>query len=142
MSVVKVGINGFGRIGRHVSEAIRDTYPNELEVVAFNDIVRPSRQWLICSNMIQPMARFNGTVEVGRWQHCWWMARSQGLQGNGPGAIPWKDLGVDIVIESTGLFTIKEDGVNKKGKTVKARQSTSRGGAKKVIISAPAKART
>ena len=56
-----------------------------------------------------------------------------------PAAIMWKDLGVDIVIESTGLFTIKEDGVNKKGKTVKgAVNHITAGGAKKVIISAPA----
>ena len=56
-----------------------------------------------------------------------------------PSAIPWKDLGIEIVIESTGLFTIKEDGVNKKGKTVKgAVNHITSGGAKKVIISAPA----
>jgi glyceraldehyde 3-phosphate dehydrogenase len=56
-----------------------------------------------------------------------------------PAAIPWGSLGVDIVIESTGLFTIKEDGVNKKGKTVKgAVNHITKGGAKKVIISAPA----
>ncbi|MGA7606832.1 MAG: type I glyceraldehyde-3-phosphate dehydrogenase, partial [Anaerolineales bacterium] len=54
-------------------------------------------------------------------------------------AIPWGSLGIDIVIESTGLFTIKEDGVNKKGKTVKgAVNHITKGGAKKVIISAPA----
>jgi glyceraldehyde 3-phosphate dehydrogenase len=56
-----------------------------------------------------------------------------------PAAIPWSSLGVEIVIESTGLFTIKEDGVNKKGKTVKgAVNHITKGGAKKVIISAPA----
>ena len=56
-----------------------------------------------------------------------------------PAAIKWGDLGVDIVIESTGLFTIKKDGVNKKGKTVKgAENHITAGGAKKVIISAPA----
>ena len=56
-----------------------------------------------------------------------------------PSAIPWKSLGVEIVIESTGLFTIKDDGVNKKGKTVKgAINHITSGGAKKVIISAPA----
>jgi glyceraldehyde 3-phosphate dehydrogenase len=56
-----------------------------------------------------------------------------------PAAIKWSDLGVDIVIESTGLFTIKEDGVNKKGKTVRgAVNHITAGGAKKVIISAPA----
>ncbi len=56
-----------------------------------------------------------------------------------PAAIPWKDLGIEIVIESTGIFTIKEDGVNKKGKTVKgAANHITKGGAKKVIISSPA----
>jgi glyceraldehyde 3-phosphate dehydrogenase len=56
-----------------------------------------------------------------------------------PAAIPWKDLGVDIVIEGTGIFTVKEDGVNKKGKVVKgAVNHITAGGAKKVIITAPA----
>ncbi len=56
-----------------------------------------------------------------------------------PANIPWADVGVDIVIESTGIFTIKSDGVNKKGKMVKgAENHITKGGAKKVIISAPA----
>ena len=62
-----------------------------------------------------------------------------GVNHPDPAALPWRDLGVDIVIESTGLFTIKSDGVNKKGKTVKgAENHITKGGAKKVIISAPA----
>ena len=61
------------------------------------------------------------------------------LSQRDPAALPWKDLGVEIVVESTGLFTIKMDGVNKKGKEVKgAYNHISKGGAKKVIISAPA----
>jgi glyceraldehyde 3-phosphate dehydrogenase len=61
------------------------------------------------------------------------------LKETDPGNLPWGDLGVEIVIESTGLFTIKNDGVNKKGKEVKgAVNHITRGGAKKVIISAPA----
>ena len=56
-----------------------------------------------------------------------------------PGKLPWGDLGVDIVVESTGLFTIKKDGVNKKGKVVQgAENHITKGGAKKVIISSPA----
>ncbi|MDP2913408.1 MAG: type I glyceraldehyde-3-phosphate dehydrogenase, partial [Candidatus Omnitrophota bacterium] len=56
-----------------------------------------------------------------------------------PAELPWKDMGVDIVVESTGLFTVKNDGVNKKGKEVKgAVNHITKGGAKKVIISAPA----
>ena len=138
MSVVKVGINGFGRIGRQVLKAIRDTYPNELEVVAFNDI-GDTKTMAHLLKYDSTYGRFNGTVEVV----------DDGLLIDGkkvkvfkemdPAAIPWKDLGVEIVIESTGLFTLKEDGVNKKGKSVKgAVNHITHGGAKKVIISAPA----
>jgi len=135
---VKVGINGFGRIGRQVLKAIRDMYPNELEVVAFNDIGDMKTMGHLLK-YDSTYGRFNGTVEV----------EDDGLVIDGkkvkvfketdPAAIPWKDLGIEIVIESTGLFTIKEDGVNKKGKTVKgAVNHITHGGAKKVIISAPA----
>ncbi|MDD3345643.1 MAG: type I glyceraldehyde-3-phosphate dehydrogenase, partial [Candidatus Omnitrophica bacterium] len=61
------------------------------------------------------------------------------LSKRDPAELPWKDLGVEIVVESTGLFTIKKDGINKKGKQVKgAENHITKGGAKKVIISAPA----
>lgn len=135
---VKIGINGFGRIGRQVLKAIRDTYPNELEVVAFNDIgdVKTMAHLLKYDSTY---GRFNGSVEFSE----------DGLEIDGkkvkvfketdPAAIKWGDLGVEIVIESTGLFTIKNDGVNKKGKAVRgAVNHITSGGAKKVIISAPA----
>jgi glyceraldehyde 3-phosphate dehydrogenase len=134
----RVGINGFGRIGRQVLKAIRDYYPEELEVVAFNDI-GDMKTMAHLLKYDSTYGRFDGTVEI----------HEEGLLVDGkkvkvfketdPSAIPWKDLGIDIVIESTGLFTIKEDGVNKKGKTVKgAVNHITAGGAKKVIISAPA----
>lgn len=135
---IKVGINGFGRIGRQVLKAIRDRYPDELEVVAFNDIGDvPTMAHLLKYD--SNYGRFDGTVEVG----------GEGLIVDGkpikvfketdPGNIPWSSLGVDIVVESTGIFTIKSDGVNKKGKMVKgADNHILKGGAKKVIISAPA----
>jgi len=64
--------------------------------------------------------------------------RIKAFKETDPANIPWGDLGVAIVVESTGLFTIKKDGVNKKGKTVKgAENHITKGGAKKVIISAP-----
>ncbi len=134
----KVGINGFGRIGRQVLKAIRDLYPNDLEVVAFNDIGDvPTMAHLLKYD--SNYGRFDGTVEVG----------GEGLIVDGkpikvfketdPANIPWSSLGVDIVVESTGIFTVKSDGVNKKGKTVKgAENHITKGGAKKVIISAPA----
>ncbi len=134
----KVGINGFGRIGRQVLKAIRDMYPDELEVVAFNDIGDMNTMAHLLK-YDSTYGRFDGSVEVA----------DDGLLIDGkmvkvfketdPAAIKWGDLGIDIVIESTGLFTIKEDGVNKKGKTVKgAVNHITSGGAKKVIISAPA----
>ncbi|MCL4529925.1 MAG: type I glyceraldehyde-3-phosphate dehydrogenase [Chloroflexi bacterium] len=134
----KVGINGFGRIGRQVLKAIRDYYPNELEVVAFNDIGdMPTMAHLLKYD--SNYGRFNGTVEVAEDGLHIDGRKIKAFKETDPAAIPWGDLGVDIVIESTGLFTIKEDGVNKKGKTVKgAVNHITKGGAKKVIISAPA----
>ncbi len=133
----KVGINGFGRIGRQVLKAIRDYYPNELEVVAFNDIGdMPTMAHLLKYD--SNYGRFNGTVEVAEDGLHIDGKKIKAFKETDPAAIPWGDLGVDIVIESTGLFTIKEDGVNKKGKTVKgAVNHITKGGAKKVIISAP-----
>jgi len=134
----RVGINGFGRIGRQVLKAMRDLYPDSLEVVAFNDIGDlPTMAHLLKYD--SNYGRFDGKVEVG----------TDGLIVDGkvikafketdPAKLPWKDLGVEIVIEGTGLFTIKKDGVNKKGKEVKgAENHITKGGAKKVIITSPA----
>ncbi|HUH97969.1 MAG TPA: type I glyceraldehyde-3-phosphate dehydrogenase [Anaerolineales bacterium] len=134
---VKVGINGFGRIGRQVLKAIRDYYPKELEVVAFNDIGDlPTMKHLLKYD--SNYGRFNGTVEVADDALVVDGRKIRAFKETDPSAIPWGSLGIEIVIESTGLFTIKEDGVNKKGKTVKgAVNHITKGGAKKVIISAP-----
>ncbi|MCL4395448.1 MAG: type I glyceraldehyde-3-phosphate dehydrogenase [Chloroflexi bacterium] len=134
----RVGINGFGRIGRQVLKAIRDYYPKTLEVVAFNDIGDlPTMAHLLKYD--SNYGRFNGTVEVGSDALIIDGKPVKVLKETDPSKLPWKDLGVDIVIESTGLFTIKKDGVNKKGKTVLgAENHITKGGAKKVIISAPA----
>lgn len=135
---IKVGINGFGRIGRQVLKAIRDYYPKELEVVAFNDIgdIKTMAHLLKYDSTY---GRFNGTVEVADDGLLIDGKKVRVFKETDPAAIPWKDLGIDIVIRSTGLFTVKEDGVNKKGKTVKgAVNHITSGGAKKVIISAPA----
>ncbi len=135
---VKVGINGFGRIGRQVLKAIRDLYPKELEVVAFNDI-GDMKTMAHLLKYDSNYGRFDGTVEVADDGLVIDGKKVKTFKETDPAAIPWGDLGVDIVIESTGLFTIKEDGVNKKGKTVKgAVNHITKGGAKKVIISAPA----
>lgn len=123
----KVGINGFGRIGRQVFKAIRDNYGDSLEVVAVNDIGDiPTMAHLLKYD--SNYGRFDGTVE----------AVEGGINVDGkllkvlaerdPANLPWGSLGVDIVVESTGLFT----DASKAGVHLKA-------GAKKVIISAPAK---
>lgn len=134
---IKVGINGFGRIGRQVLKAIRDRYPQELEVVAFNDI-GDMKTMAHLLKYDSNYGRYNGTVEVADDALIIDGKKVKVFKETDPSAIPWGDLGVDIVVESTGLFTIKEDGVNKKGKAVKGAASHIKGGAKKVIISAPA----
>jgi glyceraldehyde 3-phosphate dehydrogenase len=134
----KVGINGFGRIGRQVLKAIRDYYPGELEVVAFNDI-GDLKTMAHLLKYDSNYGRFDGTVEVGEDQLVIDGKPVKVFKETDPAKIPWGDLGVSIVVESTGLFTIKNDGVNKKGKEVKgAVNHITKGGAKKVIISAPA----
>ncbi len=135
---VKVGINGFGRIGRLVARAMLERRDSGLELVAINDLTdAKSNAHLLKYDSVH--GRFNGEVA----------ASGEDLLVNGkaikvfskkdPAELPWRDAGVDIVIESTGLFTIKNDGVNKKGKEVRgAVNHITKGGAKKVIISAPA----
>jgi len=136
--VVKVGINGFGRIGRQVLKAIRDKYPNTLEVVAINDI-GDLKTMAHLLKYDSNYGHFNGKVEVGEGTLMIDGKTVKVFKETDPSNLPWRDLGVDIVIEGTGLFTIKKDGVNKKGKTVKgAENHITKGGAKKVIITAPA----
>jgi glyceraldehyde 3-phosphate dehydrogenase len=135
---INVGINGFGRIGRQVLKAIRDYYPGTLEVVAFNDIGDlPTMAHLLKYD--SNYGRFDGSVEVDDGALLVDGKPIKAFKETDPANIPWGDLGVAIVIESTGIFTIKQDGVNKKGKVVKgAENHISKGGAKKVIITAPA----
>jgi glyceraldehyde 3-phosphate dehydrogenase len=133
----RVGINGFGRIGRQVLKAIRDYHPETLEVVAFNDI-GDLKTMAHLLKYDSNYGRFDGTVEVGDDSLVVDGKEIKAFKETDPGKIPWGDMGVGIVIESTGLFTIKQDGVNKKGKVVQgAENHITRGGARKVIISAP-----
>ncbi len=135
---VKVGINGFGRIGRQVLKAIRDYHPETLEVVAFNDI-GDLKTMAHLLKYDSNYGRFDGTVEVADDGLTIDGKKVKAFKETDPCKIPWGDLGVGIVIESTGIFTVKSDGVNKKGKVVQgAENHITRGGAKKVIISAPA----
>jgi len=135
---VRVGINGFGRIGRQVLKAIRDKYPNSLEVVAINDI-GDLKTMAHLLKYDSNYGRFNGKVEVGEGVLMVDGKTIKVFKETDPDNLPWGANGVDIVIEGTGLFTIKKDGVNKKGKTVKgAENHITKGGAKKVIITSPA----
>ncbi len=124
---VRVGINGFGRIGRQILRIAYDMYPGEIEFVAFNDIGElPQMAHLLKYD--SNYGQFGGSVEV----------RDGNLYVNGnciraftekePSKIPWGDVGADIVIESTGKFVSREQC-----------QPHLDAGAKKVIISAPAK---
>jgi glyceraldehyde 3-phosphate dehydrogenase len=134
----KVGINGFGRIGRQVLKAIRDFHSNELEVVAFNDI-GDLKTMAHLLRYDSNYGKFEGTVEIGDGELLIDGKPVKVFKETDPANIPWGEVDAEIIVESTGIFTVKSDGVNKKGKTVKgAENHITKGGAKKVIISAPA----
>jgi glyceraldehyde 3-phosphate dehydrogenase len=123
---VRVGINGFGRIGRQSLKAIIERTSN-VEVVAINDLVDTEMNALLF-RYDSTYGRYSGTVEHTDDSLIVDGREIKVFKEKDPAAIKWGDLGVDIVIESTGLFTDAE----------KARAHLE-GGAKKVIISAPAK---
>lgn len=133
---VKVGINGFGRIGRQVLKAINERHGSELEVVAINDLFDTKTN----AHLLKYDSNYGiypGTVEATENTLIVDGKVIKVFAEKDPGALPWKDLGVEIVIESTGLFT-DANGDPAKGKPG-ARVHIEKGGAKKVIISAPAK---
>ncbi|MEI8349113.1 MAG: type I glyceraldehyde-3-phosphate dehydrogenase [Candidatus Omnitrophota bacterium] len=136
---VKVGINGFGRIGRMVGRAILEKNSKAIELVAVNDITdAKTLAHLLKYDSVH--GRFpGGAVKAGTDSIIVNGKEIKVLAKKDPSELPWKELGVEVVVESTGLFTVKNDGVNKKGKEVKgAVNHITKGGAKKVIISAPA----
>ena len=122
---IKVGINGFGRIGRNILRAARDEH--ELEFVAINDITSTDtlahllKYDSVLGNLPEEVSVNDNQIRIG--------SRSiEVLSERDPAALPWEKLGVDIVFESTGLFTKRDDAA----KHLAA-------GAKKVVITAPAK---
>ena len=124
----KIGINGFGRIGRQVLRAIKERHGDSIEVVAINDLFdAPTNAHLFKYD--STYGPFRGTVEVKEGNLIVDGKKITITAERDPGAIRWKDLGVDVVIESTGMFT----------DATKAKAHIESGGAKKVIISAPAK---
>ena len=125
---VKIGINGFGRIGRQVFKAIHDFHPDTLQVVAVNDLTDPQT----IAHLLKydsNYGHFPGDISASEGAITVDGHSIKVLTQRDPAQIPWKDLGIEIVVESTGLFTDAE----------KARAHIDGGGAKKVIISAPAK---
>ncbi len=127
MKKIKVGINGFGRIGRQVFRAFANEYKDSVEVVAINDLYDAKSNFhLLEYDSNYGRANLNPVVEgdnvkVGDWNvHC--------FAERDPKNLKWGDYGVDIVIESTGIF-----------RSAKEAQVHVDNGAKKVIITAPAK---
>jgi glyceraldehyde 3-phosphate dehydrogenase len=123
----RIAINGFGRIGRQVTKALLEKYKGKFDLVAVNDlsdVKTNAHLFKYDSNY----GVYPGTVEVDGKDIIIDGDRVQVLAERDPGKLPWGDLGVDIVVESTGIFTDRD----------KAALHLS-AGAKKVIISAPAK---
>ena len=127
MAKTLIGINGFGRIGRQVLKAVMTRHPEQVQVAAINDLTdnetnahlfKYDTNYGIYPGSVE--AADNGIVVDG--------THIRVLSDRDPSNLPWGDLGVDIVIESTGFF---DDAAKASGHL--------KGGAKKVIISAPAK---
>jgi glyceraldehyde 3-phosphate dehydrogenase len=122
---VRVGINGFGRIGRNFFRAAR-TRGADIEFVAANDVgdAKTFAHLLKYDSVLGPLGEDvepgEGVIRVGDSEIRW-------LNEKDPAALPWKDLGVDVVVESTGLFTKRDQA-----------QMHLDAGAQKVVISAPA----
>jgi glyceraldehyde 3-phosphate dehydrogenase len=122
-----VGVNGFGRIGRNFWRALEKQSDGQVEIVAVNDLTDTKtlahllKYDTVLGTLQQDISAGDGVINVGGEQ-------IKVLSERDPGALPWGDLGVDVVIESTGRFTKRDDAAKHIA-----------GGAKKVIISAPAK---
>jgi glyceraldehyde 3-phosphate dehydrogenase len=124
---MRIGINGFGRIGRNFTKALLERHP-EIEIAAVNDLTTAVE----CAHLFKydsNYGTFEGDVSCDRDSLVINGRKIKVLAERDPGKLPWKDLGADVVIESTGLFTDAD----------KARAHITGGGAQKVLISAPAK---
>jgi glyceraldehyde 3-phosphate dehydrogenase len=125
-----VGINGFGRIGRLVFRAMMER-PSDFDVVAVNDLTDP-KHLAVLLKYDSVHGRFPKAVEAGEGKLTVGGKTIQVLKEREPAKLPWKQLGVDVVVESTGFFTERESPKGGFTDHLKA-------GAKRVIISAPAK---
>ena len=123
---IRIGINGFGRIGRSVFRLAHEKF-NNIEIVGINDLVpAPNLAYLVKYDSIH--GRFSKDIQSKEGEFSVEGKKTHVLAERDPSKLPWKDLGADYVIESTGLFTELDD----------AKKHLA-GGAKRVVISAPAK---
>ena len=125
--VTRIGINGFGRIGRQVLRAVMERHPGKLEVAAVNDITDAKTNAHLFK-YDTTYGRYPGTVEVRDGDLAIDGKQIQVFAERDPGRIPWRDVGAEVVVESTGIFTDADKA-----------SAHLKGGARKVIISAPAK---
>ena len=125
--MTRIGINGFGRIGRQTLKAILERHPSELEVAAINDLA-PTATNAHLFKHDSTYGTYPGEVSSGEGQITVDGHQIKAFSERDPAALPWAELGVEIVVESTGIFTDAE----------KAKAHLD-AGARKVIISAPAK---
>ncbi|MGR8920667.1 MAG: type I glyceraldehyde-3-phosphate dehydrogenase [Gammaproteobacteria bacterium] len=123
---IRVGINGYGRIGRNVLRALFESGRDEIEIVAVNDL-GDAKTNAHLTRYDSAHGPFPGTVEVGDGEMVVNGKSIKVLSERDPSKLPWGELGVDVVHESTGFFASKDKA-----------QAHIAGGAKKVLISAPA----
>jgi glyceraldehyde 3-phosphate dehydrogenase len=127
MAKLTIGINGFGRIGRQVLKALRTRYSDSVQVVAVNDLFDAAENANLLKHdstygrFPEPVSVDRDVIHLGNWE-------IQNFAYTDPKRIPWGDLGVDLVIESTGIF-----------RTGPQAAAHLEAGAQKVIITAPAK---
>src|SRR6267378_1825416 len=124
---IRIGINGFGRIGRQVVRAAKNQGVADLDFVAVNDLT-DTKTLAHLFKYDSVHRTYQGDVEAGKDSVIIDGDEIKVLSQKDPAALPWKDLGVDIVLESTGRFT-----------DVESARKHIQGGARKVLISAPAK---
>ena len=127
----RIGINGFGRIGRQTLKAILERHPEALEVVAINDLA-PTATNAHLFRYDSTYGRYDGVVTSGEGTITVDGHEIKAFSERDPAALPWGDLAVDIVIESTGIFTDADQGAgaprrrSQEGHHQRARQERGR----------------
>ncbi len=136
---IKVGINGFGRIGRMVFRAAIENFSKDIEIVGINDLLDPEYlAYMLKYDSVH--GRFDGEISVEGGTMIVNGKKIRLTAERDPANLKWNEVGADVVVESTGLFLSSEDEVDAKtGKTTTGARAHIKAGAKKVILSAPSK---